>query len=298
MSVIGRLKGDTSQRPAKYVGAPSPVSDRGGLYRRKTVAEIVNTIERESLDLAPQRILVLYVPAGDARNLIAALNFVCFLIPLVPREYDLPAGRDTIHWRHEKREVEKRVYAHLQSARRSTNALKAEITDKRISALTLPARNFNYPDRVSTISSAYGRTAGHTVGVRGSVESLSPTRFTRDQLPDKAFRGRGHSTHLFQDERGRIFVPDLHHAPVRDNRARDARGGLSLPLKQRYRFGVTVRDGNLHYDVQYESPRRLQREPMYCAAEGDVWVTGSHANVGVNDVVWAPDGTKEPRQNK
>ena len=49
----------------------------------------------------------------------------------------------------------------------------------------------------------------------------------------------------------------------------------------------------MHYDVQYELPRRLHEEPMYCAVKGEVRVTGSHANVGVNDVIWVPDGKKE-----
>ena len=66
-------------------------------------------------------------------------------------------------------------------------------------------------------------------------------------------------------------------------------------MEQRYRFGVIVRDGNLHFDVQYARSRTLENESMYCATVGNVLVTGSHANVGVNDVIWTPDGKKEPQ---
>ena len=50
--------------------------------------------------------------------------------------------------------------------------------------------------------------------------------------------------------------------------------------------------------VIYTRPRQFQGEPMYCAAMGDVSVTDTHANVGVNDVIWTPDGRKEPRKRQ
>ena len=129
-------------------------------------------------------------------------------------------------------------------------------------------------------------------------DTLLPSRFNRDQLPNKAFKGQQYTDRFFQDCRGRVFPPDPYHAQSRIDSGEAAGKGLPLAMRQRYRFGVTVRDGNLHYDVQFEMPRKLQEEQMYCAVEGDVWVTGSHANVGVNDFVWVPDGNKERRQQK
>ena len=246
----------------------------------------------------PNRIIVLYVPSCDSANLIPALDFVCFLAPLHPQAYDTTLDGNPIGWRHEKSMVRDVIYQTLRSALAATNTLKAEITDKRISALTLPAHNFYYPDSRSTIKSVYRKFVQCTPGTVRLKDRLSPSRFTRDHLPGKAFKSKQHSEQFFQDSRGRVFPPDPYHAPSRVDDKETPVNGLSLALRQRYRFGVTVRDGNLHYDMQYEYPRKLQREPMYCGEEGEVLVTGSHANIGVNDVIWAPDGKKEPNPTK
>ena len=285
-------------RRARYVGTPSKKNDWHGLYLRSTVSETLQLINREGQEHSPHRIIVLYVPSHDSGKLVSALDFVCFLGALRPRHCVLTQAGTPIGWRHNKSMVIDTIKRKLGDALRETNALKADITDKSISALTLPAHNFYHPDRNTTISSAYrsvARSVSSTAELKGE---LAPTRFTRDQLPGKAFKGRQHTDRFYQDQRGRVFPPDLFHAQTRVDAEGAHENRLSLALRQRYRFGVTVRDGNLHYDVQYENPRKLQREPMCCAADGEVWVSGSHANVGVNDVIWAPGGVKEQRPPK
>ena len=284
---------DTSRKPAKYVGAPATKMDWRDLYSKSTVTETLNLIERASLTLMPQRIIVLYVPYRDADALISSLDFVCFLAPLAVSDNEWLDSGNPIAWRHDKPVVRKVVHRTLAQALKETNALKAEITDKRISPLTLPARNFCYPDRSSTIKHTYQEFMKHTLSIEEMRTTLTPSRFTRDQLPGKAFKGQQHTDVFFQDKRGLIFPPDIYHAPVRTNQVAQSPSTLSLTLQQKYRFGVLVRDGNLHYDVQYRSPRKLRQEAMYCAMAGNVLVTGSHANVGVNDIVWVPGGTKE-----
>ena len=289
------LTRDTSQRPARYVGAPSQTGDWRPLYKRTNITETLKLIERENENNPPQRIIVLYVPSRDADDLIASLHYVCFLAPLKPIDGDLPFNGDSIEWRHDKSTVKNVVYRTLQDALKTTNSLKAEITDSRMSPFSLPAYNFYYPNRNSTINHTYRDFMQQEFKIAQLKEDLLPTRFTRDQLSSKAFRGSHHSDRFFQDHRGRVFPIDMDHAPARYDDQESSVNGLSLVLRQRYRFGVTVRDGNVHYDVQYEYPRALQEEPMHCAKDGDVLVTGSHANIGVNDVIWTPNGKKEPR---
>ena len=299
--IKGILIRDTSKSPARYVGAPSPQKDWSDLYKGTNLAEILKLIERESSSLKPHRIIVLYVPSRDAINLISALDSVCFLAPLMPENDSLPSDGNVIGWRHKKPLVKDIVNRTLQKALSATNTLKAEITDSRISALALPARNFYYPDRYTTIGSAYesfvqqGFKATDLVNIKNS---LLPTRFTREQLPQNAFKGQQYTDKFFQDCRGRVFPPDPYHAQNRADYKETLSSGISGTLRQRYRFGVTVRDGNLHYDVQFERPRELIMEPMYCAVDGDVWITASHANVGVNDVIWVPDGKKDLQRTK
>ena len=290
------LEADKSQKRARYVGAPSTPNDWRHLYGRANIAELLTLIERESRLCPPHRIILLYVPSRDVGNLMSALEFVCFLAPLELRVSDRSDNRSRIEWRHKKSIAWHVVCQALHRALRATNALKSEITDRRISPFTLPARNFHYPDRGSTISDTYRSFAQHRLGIADIRAKLSPSRFTRDQLPGKAFRGQQHTDLFFQDSRGRVFPPDAYHGRVRVIDEEDFPSTLSLALRQRYRFGVTVRDGILHYDMQYEVPRQLKNEPMYCAKDGTVSVTGSHANVGVNDVVWVPRGWKRVRR--
>ena len=293
--IIRTLTRDTSQRPARYVGAPSQTGDWRPLYERTNITETLKLIERENENNPPHRIIVLYVPARDADDLISALHYVCFLAPLKPIDGDVPFNGDSIEWRHEKPTVKNVVYRTLRNALETTNALKAEITDRRISSFSLPAYNFYYPNRHSTISHVYRDFARQVFKTTQLKEILLPTRFTRDQLSAKAFKGSQHTDRFFQDCRGRVFPIDMNHAPARYDDQESLDNGLSLVLRQRYRFGVTVRDGNVHYDVQYEQPKQFMKEQMRCAKDGDVLVTGSHANVGVNDVIWTPNGKKEPR---
>ena len=291
--IINMLETDTSLKPARFVGAAAPRHDWGSLYKKNNLAEILTLIECESQALRPHRLMVLYVPSRDADALMAIVDTVCYLAPLSAEGSDLPCDGHAIGWRHDKSVVGNIVYRALQSALKSTDVLKAEITDKRISAFTLPAYNFYYPSDHSPIMNTYRQFARKKFNVAHLKSRLAPVRFTRDNLPNNAFKGQQYADRFFRDSRGRVFPPDAYHAPNRVDENRSLSNELSLHLRQRYRFGVTVRDGNLHYDVQYEYPRRLNGEVMYCAEKGKVAVTGSHANVGVNDVIWTPDGTTE-----
>ena len=296
--IKSKLSTDPSQRSARYVGAPSSLNDWGDLYKKGSLAEAIQLIKREVQSSVPHRIFVLYVPSRNDQHLVSSLGVVCFLTPLEPEPEEILRYGNSIAWRHDKAVVQKTVHRALNQAWRTTNGLKAEITDKSISALSLPARNFYYPNRHSTIADAYEAFAHHTSDLFSLRDTLLPSRFNRDQLPNKAFKGQQHTDRFFQDCRGRVFPPDPYHGQSRNGSGEAVGNGLPLAMRQRYRFGVTVRDGNLHYDVQFEMPREFQREPMYCAVEGDVWVTGSHANVGVNDFVWVPNGKKERRHQE
>ena len=293
--ITNKLTADTSQRSARYVGTPSSLDDWGDLYSEGTLAKATQLIRREVQSSPPHRIFILYVPSRNDQQLVSSFGVVCFLAPLEPEADAIARDSNAIAWRHDKTLVQETVYRTLRQAWRTTNGLKAEITDKRICALSLPARNYYYPDRDSTISDAYEEFARHRSDPLRLRDTLLPSRFNRDQLPNRAFKSQQYTDRFFQDCRGRVFPPDLYHAQSRIDSGASVADGLPLAVRQRYRFGVTVRDGNLHYDVQFEIPRELKKEPMYCAVEGDVLVTGSHANVGVNDFVWVPSGTKERR---
>ena len=289
------LSRDTSQKPARYVGTPSPKNDWHNLYNKKNIGDAVRLIDREIRSRDTHRIIVLYIPSHDDHRLLTALHLACFLAPIKPDSRTLPYSVNDISWRHNKLMIKETVTHTLQQATTATDLLKAEITDNRISPLTLPAHNFHHPNRNSTISGAYREFAENMLEPPILKDELIPSRFTRDQLPNKAFKGKQHTDRFFQDSRGRVFPPDPYHAESRTTDREPIGTALPLYVLQKYRFGVKVRDGKVHYDVQYELPRKLRNEYMYCAVDGHVCVTGTHANVGVNDVIWVPGGTKQYR---
>ena len=289
---------DTSKRNFRFEGAPSTKDDSDELYGPATLAnlqEIVSsTVSNQSSVPVPnpRRILVLYVPSEDSERLFSALGFTCYMEPLVPSNPD-PGPHTANAWRHDIALVLDSIYPALERATAATEKLKYEITDKGRSPLALPAQNFYFPDGNTAIRATYLRFAKQELSIEELNEALRTRKFTREQLPTKVLRGSGNTVRYFQDERGRVFPPDGHHAPSRYPEEGET-SEQTHTLRQRYRFGVVVRDGHIHYDVQYENPGQLHNELMHCAIKGEVLVTGSHANVGVNDVVWAPDGRVDP----
>ncbi len=251
----------------------------------------------------PRRILLLYVPSRDDEALLQALDFICYpvklLAPTTAEDYSI--YRTPIWWRHDKLFATSIVTHAIRTAEPEINAVKAEITDKRMSPLALPARNFYFPKGDTAISEIYRVFSREKPGLDAVCRSLLPSRFTRDELNPKAFRGGHYEDHFFQDCRGRVFPLDLHHARSRvpeaaEKESEDKLGKVMAALRQRYRFGVTTRE-NLHYDVQYPTPKMLVNEEMQCCFKGDVVVNGSHANTGVNDSIWIPDGTIVPKKS-
>ena len=306
--ILYTLSRDTSKRHYRFEGIPSTKHDWKDLYRKSTlnaIQEIIGVSVTRNCSVpvpTPRRILMLYVPSKDIEPLISRLGIACYLEPLVPSTAK-SSFSDDIAWRHEKNDALDIISQALQRATMATDALKLEITDKGRSAFSLPARNFYFPDKESPIYEIYLAFVRREVSLEELSETLTTRRFTRDKLPARALKGNHHADRFFQDVRGRVFPPDRYHAPNRYAVTSCSNTGelegyertsILQFLHQQYRFGVIVRDGNLHYDVQYEIPRKLHNEPMYCAMMGNVVVTGSHANVGVNDVIWVPDGQKKP----
>ena len=271
--VLRQLESDDTFKAASYVGAPAPSNDWGKLYRDNSIKEIGALLEGEFRSHVPNRLIILYVPSWDAMALLAAVEYVCYLAPMTtPSHSESPPRGDALCWRHDKAQVKDIVYRTLRQSLNATNALKSEITDPRISPSTLPSRNFHYPSDDVTISDTYSKLVAQQLKFAHLKESLTPKRFTREQLPQQAFKGKQYTDEFFEDFRGRVFPPDPHHGHNRESNVKSTPSFPSQELRQQYRFGVTVRNGHLHYDVQYTHGRSLTREPMYCSVVGDVWV--------------------------
>ena len=312
LPILDMLAKDMTKGHVRFEGVATTQNDWADLYRKSTLDSIQSiigsTITKNSSasEPTPRGIFVLYVPSRDSGVLVEKFGMGCYLEPLMPFDVE-PSFRSDIAWRHKLRNSLDIIFETLQRAITATDQLEEVITDKGRSAFALPPMNFYFPDEDSPIYETYLSLARREIPMQNLIDSLIPKRFTNDQLPGKALKGDQPRDRFFQDKRGRIFPPDIYHGPSRIATAPDTSSGVKVTkidqvvqsetmqvINQRYRFGVVARDGHLHYDVQYESPKRLYNEPMYCAATGKVRVTGTHANVGVNDVIWVPDGRKKP----
>jgi hypothetical protein len=310
------LEFDKGRRRAKYEIPPAPLDDWRALYSEAYIKSILRQVGDfitryhkivEATEVpTPRRIITLYVPSHDSERLLSRLDFFSYTMSLTLASTGrLDRGSSPLSWRHKPGVATKVVRDACDEALRSTNALQNEITDKRMSVLSLPARNFYYPDDTTPICQSYvnyARSGYPHAALDQLRRNLLPARFDRTQLDQRAFKGSEHSNRFYHDCRGRVFPPDLYHGRVRADLVKtstlDSVDLIQTVLRQRYRFGVMVRHGELHFDVQYQLPRRLTREPMWCCLAGPVWVTGSHANVGVNDRIWAPDGSIQNRRDE
>jgi hypothetical protein len=315
---VKTLSADKNRSPAKYRGAPAPIGDWGALYPRAS-RDMLLTQAARSLSVddqvdstrrslpTPRRIFLLYVESFDAEALLRQMDFFCLPIPIQTNTQVEGAPHESkIAWRHRQKEVLETLKVVIDRAYKLSNQLKAMITDKTKSPLTLPAINFRFPHDDSELGDTYRSLRSN--GFIDIVDDIlpKPKLFDRTTLHMKAFKGSAYSDRFFEDARGRIFPPDPHHGKTRPDQVQhgSVEGASSesnlrlLMMKQRYRFGVLARDGDLHFDVQKRLPQsELNKESMFCAARGPIRVTGSHANVGINDVVWAPDGVIEPDGN-
>ncbi len=257
----------------------------------------------------PRYIFLLYVPSCDADLLLSKFEYFCLPIKLTKEtnKFDRQILNDNfgnsteISWRHYNNAAKITAHDTLQLIRSEVKKYSRMIASTATSPLVLPPMNYHYPSGADLIDEIYRNIFTGNVGL-DELSGLTPRHFNRDEVSRKV-----HRRNIFQDCRDRIF-PNDNHAPSRlpnppgkyaggslnDSDFIERFKGLQAYLRQVYRFGVRARDGNVHFDVQFPQAG-LKRESMYCSDdECFVEVTGTHANVGINDAIWVPDGTKTP----
>ena len=235
--ILETLSRDTSKRHCRFAGIPSAKSDWKDLYRESTLTEIQGTIRASVTNSplgavpTPRRILVLYVPSKDFDLLISRFGITCYLKPLLAASTEPasaePVFSDDIAWRHDREVALEIVTQALQQATVATDALKREITDKGRSPLSLPARNFYFPDKESPIYETYLRFVRREVSIEGLSAALTTKRFSRNQLPARALKGNHHADRFFPGC-SRPGLPSRHVScteQVRRDYHRGKRGG-------------------------------------------------------------------------
>ena len=218
--ILDTLSKDTSKKHLKFEGAPSIKDDWKDLYGQSTVGNIQEligaSVTKGSSDPVPtpRRIFILYVPSKGIDILIERLGIACYLEPLGPSSSN-PSFSNGIAWRHERKDSLDIVSDAIQRATIATNALKVQITDKARSALSLPPRNFYFPDKESVIYETYLSIVRQETSTQELNDVLKAMKIDGDRLAAKALKSTGNNYKVFRDLRGRIFPPNIHHAPGR-----------------------------------------------------------------------------------
>jgi len=156
------LSDHQSRGLARYEGAPAPIEDTRPLYSDSSIAIMIEQAVafadkgRDKDTTTPRRIIALYVPSHDRARFERLFGFFAYAAPLRPLGTEWqPQDGGALAWRHYKYLVRTVVERAIDEAIKITNILKAEITDRNLTPLCLPSRNFYYPDTNSLIELTY-----------------------------------------------------------------------------------------------------------------------------------------------
>jgi hypothetical protein len=281
---------------AKVIAAPSGVND-GALYSQRTIEELLRgaagfAIRRlktgaGNLSPTPKHIILFYVPAADDEQLLAAMDFFVFPVPL--RElatYDL----NGLQKRHVNAALKGAIEAAVAISRVAEvfiQNVKRRISNVRSDEpLVLPPANFHLADGV-TLTKVFRELRRGIRAWTDPLPEMSAQSFDDNQLPD--FLRKSERKDFYRDARSVVFPCARRtefHALLRELENDSGRPEWRHVLRTAYRFGAPLPDG-FHHDAQLEHGREFQKMPFVCSAEGKVSVTGPHANIYPNDFIRA-----------
>lgn len=279
--VTKRLESLKDLKPARYISVPFPKDPGSGCYSEQSITTLLRASAHFTLrqrrhqgELAPSRFYLIYVKAHDEENLLRMFDFFAF-----------PVGVEieALNRSHEMKVFEqlepivRRLLHDHEEAGFLAQAICGQ-SDK--TPLLLPAKNFI----VDGEETAFG---GYLMSLRRrerewSNVNVRSVRYTHDQLP-KAVKVK-QTRPFFCDGRALVFVPDpCPHPPAREFDLDATTDELRALLNSLYRFGMPIKDG-YHFDVQAVG-RKLNAVPFVCIKQGQILVSGTHANVYPNDYV-------------
>lgn len=281
---------------AKAIAVPSGANN-AALFPEKTVEALLRAASgfairrlnttHEDQPPTPTHILLFYVPALDDENLLAAMDFFVFPIPLLELAVYDNSGRQKRHDAHALKQGIESALVESQLEEDFIKDLKRRISSVRASEpLLLPPANFHLDDR-NRLTRVFRELRRGTRRWRDPIPEMSIERFDQGRLPD--FLASKEKKDAYKDTRSVVFPcarPREFHSVLREIESESSVEELRDFLRSSYRFGVPLPDG-FHHDAQFEAGRKFHKMPFDCTREGPVVVSGPHANVYPNDFVRA-----------
>ena len=284
---------------AIVVGAPSPQRD-GALYPKSLVETLLRATasfafrrrtKGPEVPLTPKSITLLYVPACDDERLLRAFDFAVWTGALSALAAYGEGGRQL---RHNRAALE----AALREAAGSNGWSKHEMDQisqriNRLSdreALLLSPRNYHLREaELGRLFLDYRRGL-RPVGDR--FADLHSVDLTCEDLPRRL--GAEEVRHAYVDDREVAFLtahPTAYHGTVREVEENTPQPQIHSLLRSLYRFGAALPCG-FHHDAQPSDGTSFDKFHFFCDEDGDVEISGTHANIYSNDFVRASTKTK------
>ena len=229
--------------------------------------------------VVPGRLVLLYIPSPDQDLLLSAFAHFAFSAPIEePEGYCGPCRA----WRHDPGLVVAPVERAIKRLLEEDQPLRAMPRDD---LRMLPPNNF-FCDEGQCLSDGFRSVAVGVANWGDLNRKLELKQFHVGPLPPQVMNGKK-KLRCYVDYRGIAFPPSAvgqYHALPRDISQDAPITELQALLKQLYRFGSVI-DYGFHHDAQYPSSKPLNGTKFFCAREGEIHVSTTHANVYPNDVV-------------
>lgn len=240
---------------------------------------------------SPGRLLLAYVEQPGWDRLIDAFGISALPLPMRVDGWSYPRGKD---WRERIDEVRREVLNAFDTASAPPRRALRSRLENRSSAekLLLPVRNFRtsqgvlFDDLLACLKgTATWDEFGHDIEIR---------RFPFEELSAFYVRVGGDNVRYPVDARGLVFANSLggRHARVRvlPDEPKPSVSKLRALLESMFRLGTPLLEGFQH-DVQWPWDEPLKNVPFDCSEDGQVDVSGSHANIYPDDYI-RPGGEK------
>ena len=267
----------------------------GPLYRQATIDTLLRGATQfatrrfknrsDDQPARPRRIVLLYVPADDDQQLLAAFDFFVFPVPMRDLAVFDSAGHQK---RHQADACERAIEAAFAVYTRQLLGIVQRRIESRQSSepLLLPPINFHLPG--GRLQQTFCElTRGTRTWENAVPEGVSVEVFDRERLPE--FLGYQERQAIYRDARKIIFPcarPNEMHGQRIEIGATATVLSMQDFLRSVYRFGAPLPEG-FHHDAQLEDGRQFKEMDFICSRNGPILVSASHANIYPNDYVRA-----------
>jgi hypothetical protein len=246
---------------------------------RSLSAYAVRQIKGGVIPVAPQHILLAYVPSADEERLLREFEFFAFPVRLhLLADFD-EYGRQL---RNNSAFAEQHTITCLDRAIPEFSTVKRRLSSgSHREPLFLPPRNF-WVSAQERMADVYREITHARLPWNDPLHRLQRVMLTKRDLPRNIEPGA--KKEIFSDNRGLLFPHDRgHHALARELAENCSHEDRKLFLRSCFRFGVPLENG-YHHDVQFVG-RELNQVEFECSTAGPTKITGTHANIYPNDYI-------------